>query len=106
MPHMTLHNYRFLWMRDIANTGTTRVDLMPSAWTALGSSLIFGVSQTLIVTLVATPAAYALSRFAFAGRQNFLRGLLLLHAFPRWRSPSPSLSSFTIWACSTIFSVW
>lgn len=82
MPYLTLHNYRFLWLRDIANTGTTRVDLMPSVWTALGSSLIFAVSQTLIVTIVATPAAYALSRFAFAGRENFLRGLLLLHAFP------------------------
>ncbi|MES5100276.1 carbohydrate ABC transporter permease [Agrobacterium sp. BA1120] len=81
-PHMTIDNYRFLWNRDIAGTETTIIDLMPSIWTALGSSVIFAVSQTLIVTLVATPAAYALSRFAFAGRESFLRGLLLLHAFP------------------------
>ncbi len=81
-PYLTLQNYRFLWNRDIAGTGTTRLDLMPSIWTALGSSLLFAIAQTAIVTLVATPAAYALSRFAFAGRENFLRGLLLLHAFP------------------------
>lgn len=81
-PHMTIDNYRFLWKRDIAGTGTTFIDLMPSVWTALGSSILFAVSQTLIVTLVAAPAAYALSRFVFAGRESFLRGLLLLHAFP------------------------
>ncbi|WP_320197355.1 carbohydrate ABC transporter permease [Agrobacterium sp. rho-13.3] len=81
-PYLTVENYRFLWKRDIAGTGTTRMDLMPSIWTAMGSSIIFAVSQTVIVTLVATPAAYALSRFAFAGRESFLRGLLMLHAFP------------------------
>ncbi len=81
-PHLTFNNYRFLWNRDIADIGTSRMDLMPSIWAALGSSLVFAVAQTLIVTVVATPAAYALSRFAFAGRENFLRGLLLLHAFP------------------------
>ncbi|NKN37410.1 carbohydrate ABC transporter permease [Agrobacterium sp. a22-2] len=82
LPHMTIDNYRFLWKRDIAGTATTRMDLMPSIWVALGSSVVFAVSQTVIVTLVATPAAYALSRFAFAGRESFLRGLLMLHAFP------------------------
>ncbi|MDU0364281.1 carbohydrate ABC transporter permease [Rhizobium sp. 25PS6] len=81
-PHMTIDNYRFLWERDIAGTATTRMDLMPSIWAALGSSVVFAVSQTVIVTLVATPAAYALSRFAFAVRESFLRGLLMLHAFP------------------------
>lgn len=81
-PYMTIINYRFLWNRDISGTGTTRSDLMPSIWSALGSSLMFAIAQTMIVTLVATPAAYALSRFAFAGRETFLRGLLILHAFP------------------------
>ncbi|WP_313198301.1 carbohydrate ABC transporter permease [Rhizobium sp.] len=81
-PYLTFDNYRFLLNRDIEGTGTTRMDLMPSIWAALGSSLAFAIAQTLIVTLVATPAAYALSRFAFVGRENFLRGLLLLHAFP------------------------
>lgn len=81
-PHMTFENYRFLWNRDIDSTGTTKMDLMPSVWVALRSSLAFATTQTLIVIFVATPAAYALSRFAFAGRENFLRGLLLLHAFP------------------------
>ncbi len=81
-PYLTFVNYRFLWNSDISDTGTTRSDLMPSVWSALGTSLMFAVAQTAIVTLVATPAAYALSRFAFAGREMFLRGLLILHAFP------------------------
>ena len=82
LPHLTIENYSFLWSRDIEKTGSTRIALMPSVWTALQSSLLFAASQTLIVALVATPAAYALSRFSFAGRENVLRGLLLLHAFP------------------------
>ncbi|WP_370675405.1 carbohydrate ABC transporter permease [Pleomorphomonas sp. PLEO] len=82
LPHLTLANYRFLWQRDIAETGTSRQDLMPSVWAALTSSLLLAVAQTILVMLTATPAAYALSRFAFAGRENLLRGLLLLHAFP------------------------
>lgn len=81
-PYLTVINYRFLWNSDISGTGTTRSDLMPSVWSSLGSSLLFAIAQTAIVTLVATPAAYALSRFAFAGRETFLRGLLILHAFP------------------------
>ncbi|WP_163001174.1 carbohydrate ABC transporter permease [Pannonibacter indicus] len=81
-PYLTLQNYRFLLTRDIDGTGTSRTGLLPSIWSALGSSLLFAMAQTLIVTLVATPAAYALSRFAFAGREAFLRGLLMLHAFP------------------------
>ncbi|KAA3507416.1 carbohydrate ABC transporter permease [Agrobacterium vitis] len=82
VSHLSFDNYRFLWNPDIAKIGTNRMDLMPSIWSALGTSLVFAISQTAIVTLVATPAAYALSRFAFAGRENILRGLLLLHAFP------------------------
>ncbi|MCD2173599.1 carbohydrate ABC transporter permease [Rhizobium sp. C4] len=81
-PYLTFVNYRFLWNSDINGTGTNRTDLMPSVWSALSSSLMFAIAQTTIVTLVATPAAYALSRFAFAGRETFLRGLLILHAFP------------------------
>ena len=82
LPHLTIENYSFLWSRDIEKTGTTRMALMPSIWAAMRNSLLFAASQTLIVALVATPAAYALSRFTFAGRENVLRGLLLLHAFP------------------------
>lgn len=82
LPWLTLNNYRFLWNRDVENSGVTRLDLMPSVWQAMRTSAIFALAQTVIVTLVAAPAAYALSRFSFAGRENFLRGLLLLHAFP------------------------
>ncbi len=62
LPYMTLANYRFLWNADIGGTGTNRSELTPSVWSALATSLAFAVTQTTIVTLVATPAAYALSR--------------------------------------------
>ncbi len=55
LPHLTIDNYSFLWSRDIEKTGTTRMALMPSVWTAMRSSLLFAASQTLIVALVATP---------------------------------------------------
>ncbi|MCJ8140838.1 carbohydrate ABC transporter permease [Falsirhodobacter halotolerans] len=82
LPAVTLENYRFLWTRDVADTGSTRLDLMPSVWDAMRTSAIFAVAQVVIVVAVAAPAAYALSRFAFAARAGFLGGLLILHAFP------------------------
>lgn len=104
LPHLTIDNYSFLWSRDIEKTGTTRMALMPSVWTAMRSSLLFAASQTLIVALVATPAAYALSRFTFAGRENVLRGLCCCMPFRRSRSPSRSSCNCITWACSTISS--
>jgi len=82
LPHLSIENYRFLWTRDVEGTGTSNVNLMPSIWDAMGTSLILACTQTAIVIIVASPAAYALSRFAFAGREASLRALLLLHAFP------------------------
>lgn len=85
LPLLTLENYRFLWNPDLtgqSERATSRLNMMPSIWSAMGNSLAFAIAQTVIVTLVAAPAAYALSRFAFVGRESFLRGLLLLHAFP------------------------
>lgn len=84
-PYLTVDNFAFLWdpASVAAERGSqSRIGLMPSVWSAMGNSFAFAGAQTLIVTVVAAPAAYALSRFSFAGRESFLRGLLLLHAFP------------------------
>ena len=46
------------------------------------NSLALALSQTLIILAVASLAGYYISRFAFRGREAFLQGMLVLHAFP------------------------
>ncbi|GAB7196521.1 hypothetical protein OS11_27940 [Dickeya oryzae] len=55
---------------------------LPSVWAALGNSLLFATGHTVLVTVLAVPAAYALSRLGFRRREGVLKALLLLHAFP------------------------
>src|SRR5207244_10898882 len=54
----------------------------PSVWTAFRNSLALALSQTVIILTVASLAGYYISRFAFRGREAFLQGMLVLHAFP------------------------
>jgi inositol-phosphate transport system permease protein len=85
-PYIHFDNWRFLWHADIADTiegapsglGTT----VPSVWVAFRNSLFLAFVEMAIVVSVATLAGYYLSRFDFAGRSNYLKGLLVLHAFP------------------------
>jgi inositol-phosphate transport system permease protein len=84
-PHLHADNWRFLWFADIANrlkgeTGTG--GRYPSVWTAFGNSLFIALVQMALVVSVSTLAGYYLSRFDFRGRESYLRGLLILHAFP------------------------
>ena len=84
-PYLHLDNWRFLWNPDIADTlkGASGVGAkFPSVWTAFGNSLLLATTQMLIVVSVATLAGYYLSRFDFRGRPGYLKGLLVLHAFP------------------------
>ena len=85
-PYLHLDNWRFVWNPDIANTLEGRASgvgaTVPSVWTAFRNSLFLALTQMAIVVGVATLAGYYLSRFDFAGRQNYLKGLLVLHAFP------------------------
>jgi inositol-phosphate transport system permease protein len=86
-PHVHLHNWRFLWNPDFSQemkyspTGAGDAQF-PSVWTAFSNSLALALSQMAIVVTVATLAGYYLSRFDFRGRENFLRSVLVLHAFP------------------------
>jgi inositol-phosphate transport system permease protein len=84
-PHLHLDNWRFLWNPDIADTlkGASGVGAkFPSVWTAFGNSLFLALMQMAIVVTVATLAGYYLSRFDFRGRSGYMKGLLVLHAFP------------------------
>jgi inositol-phosphate transport system permease protein len=80
-----LDNFRFLWRADFVEelrSKATSGAQFPSVWTAFFNSLALAVSQTVIILTVASLAGYYISRFAFRGRNAFLQGLLVLHAFP------------------------
>ena len=80
-----LNNFRFLWRTDFVEelrSKATSGAQFPSVWTAFFNSLALAVSQTVIIITVASLAGYYISRFAFRGRNAFLQGLLVLHAFP------------------------
>ncbi|HEY3179925.1 MAG TPA: carbohydrate ABC transporter permease [Casimicrobiaceae bacterium] len=80
-----LANYRFLWRANIIEeirTKATAGGQFPSVWIAFRNSLALALSQTLIILAVASLAGYYISRFAFRGREAFLQGMLVLHAFP------------------------
>jgi inositol-phosphate transport system permease protein len=78
-------NYRFLWRTNIIEeirSKATAGGQFPSVWTAFRNSLVLALSQTVIILTVASLAGYYISRFAFRGREAFLQGMLVLHAFP------------------------
>jgi inositol-phosphate transport system permease protein len=80
-----LANYRFLWRTNIIEeirSKATAGGQFPSVWIAFRNSLALALSQTAIILTVASLAGYYISRFAFRGREAFLQGMLVLHAFP------------------------
>lgn len=84
-PYLHTDNWRFLWNSNIADQlkGAAGVGgKYPSVWTAFGNSLFLAGMQMLLVVLVSTFCGYYLSRFDFRGRGSYLKGLLVLHAFP------------------------
>lgn len=60
----------------------TESNTVPSIYDALFNSLILAGGQTLLVCTIATMAGYYLSRFHFSGRAVYMKGLVVLHAFP------------------------
>jgi len=80
-----LENYRFLWRANIVEeirSKATAGGQFPSVWTAFFHSLLLAGTQTVIILTTASLAGYYISRFSFAGRNAFLQGMLVLHAFP------------------------
>lgn len=70
-PNATLDNYRELLTSDI----------YPFSTWVLNSIKVSGITTVLSVSIT-TLAAYAFSRFRFYGRQNMLKGILLIQVFP------------------------
>ncbi len=66
--------WRFLW----ESSGGTR----PPIVVPLLNSLVFSVVVASVVVVVASMAAYAISRLSFPGRRMYLGLVLALHAFP------------------------
>ncbi len=84
-PYLHIDNFRFLWTANIADQlkGLGGVgNRYPSVWLAFGNSLALAGVQMILVVVTATFAGYYLSRFDFRGRGGYLKGLLVLHAFP------------------------
>jgi inositol-phosphate transport system permease protein len=80
-----LDNFRFLTRSDFVEelrSKATSGAQFPSIWTAFANSLALALSQTVMILTVASLAGYYISRFTFGGRNAFLQGLLVLHAFP------------------------
>lgn len=80
-----LDNFRFLtranFVEELRSKATSGAQF-PSVWTAFFNSLLLALSQTAIILTVSSLAGYYISRFGFRGRNAFLQGLLILHAFP------------------------
>ncbi|MBA7659623.1 hypothetical protein ES703_67608 [subsurface metagenome] len=71
----TLRNWSFLWKSPFGPQ-------YPSIWWVTLNTLVMSLIMTLIVVVVSSMTAYALSRMKFAGRKSFLSLTLILHAFP------------------------
>lgn len=71
----TLRNWSFLWESPFGPR-------YPSIWWVTLNTLVMSLVMTLIVVVVSSMTAYALSRMKFAGRKSFLSLTLILHAFP------------------------
>ena len=71
----TLRNWSFLWESPFGPQ-------YPSIWWVTLNTLVMSLIMTLIVVVVSSMTAYALSRMKFAGRKSFLSLTLILHAFP------------------------
>jgi arabinogalactan oligomer / maltooligosaccharide transport system permease protein len=63
-----------------------------AAWlfaTQVTSSLVVSLATALVAILIATPAAYALARFSFVGKKQWMRALLATQMFPTVASAVP-----------------
>ncbi len=66
-------NWRFIWQS---------IGGRPPLWVPLVNSLIFATAVATLEVVVASLAAYAISRMSFPGRRVLLGLVLVLHAFP------------------------
>jgi inositol-phosphate transport system permease protein len=77
----TLNNWRFLWVGNLGFVSGT-AGRLPNIWQVVWNSLVLAAGTTVIVVIVATLAGYFVSRHGFRRRTAFLKGALILQAFP------------------------
>lgn len=70
----TFENWHFLWEKPS--------QWYPDLWRVTWNTLALALGTTAVVLLTSAPAAYAISRMSFAGRNFLLAVTLILHAFP------------------------
>ncbi len=79
-PKLVSSGEMWLWPRGITFDGYKRVFENSSIWRGYGNTILYTVVGTMINLIVTLPAAYALSRKDFAGR-NFFMGMFMVTMF-------------------------
>lgn len=79
-PKLVGSGEMWLWPKGITFEGYQRVFQNSSIWTGYGNTILYTVAGTAINLFVTLPAAYALSRKDFLGR-NFFMGMFLVTMF-------------------------
>ncbi|MGO4182432.1 carbohydrate ABC transporter permease [Paenibacillus sp. TAF43_2] len=79
-PKLVGSGEMWLWPKGITFEGYQRVFQNSSIWTGYGNTILYTVVGTSINLFVTLPAAYALSRKDFMGR-NFFMGMFLVTMF-------------------------
>ncbi len=74
MGKLAPQNWRFLFEGSVGGR--------PSIWVALKNSAVFAAAVATLEVLIASMAAYAISRMKFPFRTPYLGMILTLHAFP------------------------
>ncbi|OAB37740.1 sugar ABC transporter permease [Paenibacillus macquariensis subsp. defensor] len=79
-PKLVSSGEMWLWPKGITFDGYKRVFENASIWRGYGNTILYTVLGTLINLIVTLPAAYALSRKDFVGR-NFFMGMFMVTMF-------------------------
>ncbi|AJS60330.1 carbohydrate ABC transporter permease [Paenibacillus sp. IHBB 10380] len=79
-PKLVSSGEMWLWPRGITFDGYKRVFENSSIWTGYMNTILYTVVGTMINLIVTLPAAYALSRKDFVGR-NFFMGMFMVTMF-------------------------
>jgi len=79
-PKLVSSGEMWLWPKGITFDGYKRVFENASIWRGYGNTILYTVLGTMINLIVTLPAAYALSRKDFVGR-NFFMGMFMVTMF-------------------------
>ena len=101
-PVLFPSSFQFDSYKQIFGLQTERSEIYINALVYLKNSLIIASITTLLTLALAIPAAYALSRFKFAGRTTFVLFLLVAQMLPSVLMVIPLFVLFKQWGVSSI----